>query len=96
MYNPPVHIPQLDISLCLQGVFLEVNLLEVRVHVETFRAKVVGPRDVGDHTLAVLADRCTPHPHVPVPLLRNGQESMNEALMKKMMSKKQTKTHHKN
>ena len=65
-------------TTCLKGMFLEVDLLEVRIHVETLGAEVVGAGDVRDHTLTLLADCCTPHPHVPVPLLKEEEDERNK------------------
>lgn len=32
--NPPLYVPQLNISLATEGMLLEVCVLEVRVHIE--------------------------------------------------------------
>ena len=65
----PINIFKHNVTLCLQRVLLEINFLEVRVHVKALRAKVIRAADVRDDTLSLLADTAAPHPHVPVPLL---------------------------
>lgn len=50
-------------------MFFEIDFLEVRIHVESFRSEVIGAGDIRNDTFPVLPDRGETHPHVPVPLL---------------------------
>ena len=51
--NAPVHVVECDIGDLVECVFLEVVFLEVRVHVQTRRSKMVGPRHVWYDALPV-------------------------------------------
>ena len=53
----------------VEKVFLEIKLLEGRVHVQPFGAKVVCTRHVGDHAFSVFPNLWGSHPHVPIPEL---------------------------
>ena len=66
----PFNIYKLDIPFRVDGVLLEVDVLEVRVHVEAGRSEVVGPGDVRHEALAAFPDVLEPHPHVPIPHLQ--------------------------
>ena len=63
----PFNIVKLHISEGVEGSLLEVDIMEVGVHVQPGGAEVVGPGDVGDQTFSPSPDLRKPHPHIPVP-----------------------------
>ena len=68
----PVHTVEGDLGQAVESMSLEIVLLEVRVHVHSRGSKVVGPTDVRDYALATFTNFLNPHPHVPVPQLKEG------------------------
>ena len=65
----PANIMHLDMWYSIESSGSEVFLMEVDIHVEASRAKVISSWYIGHNTLAVVSDWLTPHPHIPVPLL---------------------------
>lgn len=65
----PVHVHENHACLCDNGVFFEVQVLKVRVHVEALGAKMECTTNVWNDALSLLSNECSSHPHVPVPLL---------------------------
>ena len=63
----PFNIVKLHISEGVEGSLLEVNIMEVGVHVQPGGPEVVSPGDVGDKTFSPSPDLRKSHPHVPVP-----------------------------
>ena len=53
----------------VDGVLLEVALVEVRIHVQPGGSKVEGARDVWDDALPTFTNAVCSHPHIPVPQL---------------------------
>ena len=62
---------------CVEGLFGEVALLEVGVHIETLGTEVEGARHIGYHTLTAFPHLRRPHPHVPVPLLQKEEKKVD-------------------
>uniref|UniRef100_A0A6B0UDV3 Putative secreted protein n=1 Tax=Ixodes ricinus TaxID=34613 RepID=A0A6B0UDV3_IXORI len=76
-----VNLLHLHVGLSVEGVLLEVDVLEVGVHVESGRPKVVRPRDVWNDALPALAHVWQAHPHVPVPELFRGGPAWLELVL---------------
>ncbi len=74
-YNAPFNVGQPDIGISIEVVLIEVDVLEVGVHVDAGGSEVVGARDVGDHALPALPNLVQAHPHVPVPHLKRDKQS---------------------
>ena len=53
------------------GMFFEVEVLKVGIHVETLGSKVESATDVWNNALTIFSYEVCSHPHVPVPLLQN-------------------------
>ncbi len=77
----PIDVLQYDVLLRVERMLLEIDVLEVGVHVEPGAAEVVGARDVGNDALPAAADLLQTHPHVPVPHLEMGDKAI---LLKKV------------
>lgn len=58
---------ELHIRLRVQGVFLEIGFLEKCIHVETFGAEMIRPRNIRDDAFAAFLVCFHSHPHIPVP-----------------------------
>ena len=63
----PLDVFECNIGDSIDDMFLEVALMEVRIHVESRCSEVKCPGYVGDHTLSALSYGIQSHPHVPVP-----------------------------
>ena len=68
--SAPVNISELNITLCVEGMLLKINLLKIGIHVESRRSEVVSARDIWHHTLTSFPYFWHPHPHIPVPHLK--------------------------
>lgn len=49
--------------------------MEVTIHVKANDAKVIRARDIGDNTLSPFPLFWHPHPHVPIPELRDDNKT---------------------
>ena len=50
MRSLPLNIVKLNVSESVEGSLLEVNIMEVSIHVQTGRSEVIRPRHVGNQT----------------------------------------------
>lgn len=75
----PVDFSELYVSACVEGMFLEVGVLEEWVHVEARRPEVVCTGHVRHHALTTATDLRQTHPHVPVPHLTGHRGNYEQA-----------------